>query len=137
MRWIDKMGLSFSLSNSPVIPARSLKRYLTFWLLGGLDNYLLFTKPSKIQSQAGLELREVLIKKWEEKHKQKFNRRKILFQERLQEIEKKKLLKNLAAQEGADIASAMATPIQKITKSEEMNKNQQSSVWKRAIEWNV
>jgi hypothetical protein len=31
----------------------------------------------------------------------------------------------------------MATPIQKITKSEEMNKNQQSSVWKRAIEWNV
>jgi large subunit ribosomal protein L28 len=82
MRWIDKMG--------------------------GLDNYLLFTKPSKIHSEAGLELRKVLIKKWEQKHKQKFNRSKILFERRLQEIEEKKRKKELEAKLKMDVATAVA-----------------------------
>lgn len=42
MRWIDKVG--------------------------GLDNYLLFTKPQKLYSQFALKLRSQLINEWEKKN---------------------------------------------------------------------
>eukprot|EP01114_Cavostelium_apophysatum_P023229 TRINITY_DN8692_c0_g1_i1.p1 TRINITY_DN8692_c0_g1~~TRINITY_DN8692_c0_g1_i1.p1 ORF type:complete len:118 (+),score=18.04 TRINITY_DN8692_c0_g1_i1:27-356(+) len=38
--------------------------------LGGLDNYLLFTKPEKIDSEYGMQVREEIIGKWEEKKQQ-------------------------------------------------------------------
>jgi large subunit ribosomal protein L28 len=51
--------------------------------VGGLDNYLLFTKTKKIDSDSGLQLREVLKRAWEQKHGNKFDRRAILYSERL------------------------------------------------------
>lgn len=50
---------------------------------GGLDNYLLFTKSSKIDSEAGLQLRDVLKRAWEQKHGNKFDRRALLYSERV------------------------------------------------------
>jgi len=56
---------------------------LTNCVLGGLDNYLLFTRTKKIDSEAGVQLREVLKQAWEQKNGTKFDRRSILYSQRL------------------------------------------------------
>lgn len=36
--------------------------------MGGIDNYLLWTSPKKIDSEKGMELRAKIIAEWEKKH---------------------------------------------------------------------
>jgi len=49
---------------------------------GGIDSYILFTKPHKLDSEIGERLRVQLKKKWEEKHGRKFRRSTERFEER-------------------------------------------------------
>jgi len=46
-----------------------LTTYVLRWIdrVGGLDNYLLYTKPRKIASDFGMRLRQDLIQVWEKK----------------------------------------------------------------------
>jgi large subunit ribosomal protein L28 len=71
--------------------------YAMRWIdkVGGLDNYLLFTKPQKLYSQFALKLRSQLINEWEKKNNIKFNRSKILLIERNYGIPFTQYLENL------------------------------------------
>jgi hypothetical protein len=50
---------------------------------GGIDNYILFTKESDIDSEIGMELKKYLVAAWEKKNNTKYNRRKILLEARI------------------------------------------------------
>eukprot|EP01125_Pyxidicula_operculata_P001911 TRINITY_DN11831_c0_g1_i1.p1 TRINITY_DN11831_c0_g1~~TRINITY_DN11831_c0_g1_i1.p1 ORF type:complete len:161 (-),score=28.44 TRINITY_DN11831_c0_g1_i1:15-497(-) len=53
--------------------------------VGGIDNYVLFTKEEDLDSQIGEELRTHLIKAWEKKNNTKFQRSQILHQKKVEQ----------------------------------------------------
>lgn len=59
--------------------------------IGGFDEFLLFGKPKLLKdSEWAQKTRYTLIKLWEEKNNQKFNRSRLVFQARLQQLENAK-----------------------------------------------
>eukprot|EP01130_Rhizamoeba_saxonica_P012477 TRINITY_DN5264_c0_g1_i1.p1 TRINITY_DN5264_c0_g1~~TRINITY_DN5264_c0_g1_i1.p1 ORF type:complete len:205 (-),score=48.50 TRINITY_DN5264_c0_g1_i1:44-625(-) len=52
--------------------------------MGGIDNYILFTKEKKLDSKLGEDLRKLLIEAWEQEHGTKFKRRDILYQQKME-----------------------------------------------------
>jgi len=50
---------------------------------GGVDNYILFTPEKTLDSAIGLELKKHLKKAWEKKHGVKFQRSKVLHEEKV------------------------------------------------------
>lgn len=55
---------------------------------------MLFTPDEVLASKIGSELKALLIKKWEEKHKTKFDAKQIKFQERLELLRKQESIQN-------------------------------------------
>jgi predicted secreted Zn-dependent protease len=57
---------------------------------GGLDEYVLFSKPGKIaDSQFAQDLRHKLIPAWEAKHGTTFDRRRLVFERKLADAQYK------------------------------------------------
>ena len=56
---------------------------------GGLDNYLLSTKPTVINSKLGAQLRDEMITQWQKLQKLPFSRATLKIQQRAQIAEEK------------------------------------------------
>jgi len=58
--------------------------------MGGIDTYLLGTKPKTIDSAFGMKLRQEIIKKWQIINKEKFNGSAFRFKYRIQNYHERK-----------------------------------------------
>eukprot|EP01104_Vermistella_antarctica_P001010 TRINITY_DN11086_c0_g1_i1.p1 TRINITY_DN11086_c0_g1~~TRINITY_DN11086_c0_g1_i1.p1 ORF type:complete len:204 (+),score=34.71 TRINITY_DN11086_c0_g1_i1:73-612(+) len=68
--------------------------------MGGLDNYLLFTKPHRLGEGLVQDLRSRVVEAWEEKNGQQFNRGKIMLERQLQGWEMKRVALGLTGDDG-------------------------------------
>ena len=51
--------------------------------IGGLDNYILTTHPEDLASRAAMELRSLLVPKWEAANGRPYDRRQLVYESRL------------------------------------------------------
>lgn len=51
--------------------------------VGDLDSYILSTHPSQIASRSGMELKSLLIPKWEAQQGRPYDRRQLIYERRL------------------------------------------------------